>query len=338
MRSKEDKIMRKKLFGVVLFSALFVGLAIRMGFSAEAMKVGYPAPAGAFLPIWMANDGGFFKKHGASVEIAPSGSSSRAIASMLAGHLDILAGGGTGGILTQLKGYKDLALFGNVINTFVFSVYTHPSITHVSQLRGKKMGVTQFGGTLDFAARYYLKMSGLEPGKDVAFIQIGSMPDIVVALATGAIDAGTIGVPTNLLAKKQGLRELADLSQMGVRYALSALLAKRTFLEKNHLQMVGFMKAMVEATHYLKTHPKEGMEVMRKYTKIDDAEILKPAYDLHIKLFPRVPELAPEDLKLMLEEVATTHPEAKQANPADFIDDRIVKEVIKSGFVDQLYR
>ena len=330
--------MKKKLFVALLFSTLSVLVAYEVSFAAEAMRVGYPAPAGAFLPLWMANDGGLFKKHGANVELGPSGSSSRAIASMLAGHLDILAGGGTGGVITQLKGYKDMAFFGNVVNTFIFSVYTQPSITDVSQLRGKKMGVTQFGGTLDFAARHYLKTSGLEPGKDVAFIQIGSMPDIVVALSTGAIDAGTIGVPQNLVAKKQGLRELADLSQMGARYALSALVAKRSFLDKNRAQVLGFMKALTEAIHYLRNHPKEGMEIMRKYTKIDDPEILKPAYDLHIKLFPRAPELAPEDLKLVLEEVAVTHPEAKGANPADFIDDRIVKEVIKSGFVDQLYR
>ena len=257
---------------------------------------------------------------------------------MFAGHLDILAGGGTGGVTTQLQGYKDLAFFGNVINTFVFSVYTHPSITQISQLRGKKMGVTQFGGTLDFAARYYLKKSGLEPGRDVAFIQIGRMPDIVTALVAGSVEAGTLGVPQTLLAKKQGLRELADLSEIGARYALSALLAKRSFLEKNRLQMVGFTKALAEAIQHLKTRPKEGMEIMSRYTKITDPEILNPAYDLHIKLFPRVPEILPEDLKLVLEEVAATHPEAKKANPADFIDDRIIQEVIKSGFVDQLYK
>jgi len=41
---------------------------------------------------------------------------------------------------------------------------------------------------------------------------------------------------------------------------------------------------------------------------------------------------------LVLEELALTNPKAKEATPADFIDDRIVKEVIKSGFADQLYR
>lgn len=332
--------MKIRKRSIVLFlCALTLALGGLSAHGAEqVIRVGYPAPAGAFLPLWMANDGGLFKKRGISVEVISTPSSPQAIASMFAGQLDILAGGGTGGVTTQLKGYKDMAFFGNIINTFVFSVYTHPSITQVSQLRGKKMGVTQFGGTLDFAARYYVKKSGLEPGRDVAFIQIGRMPDIVTALAAGSVEAGTIGVPQTLLAKKQGLRELADLSEIGARYALAGLVAKRSFLEKHRPQMIGFTKALVEAIHQLRTRPKEGMEIMSRYTKITEPEILKPAYDLHIKLFPRAPEISPEDLKLVLEEVAATHPEARQTNPADLIDDRIMQEVIKSGFVDQLYR
>jgi ABC-type nitrate/sulfonate/bicarbonate transport system substrate-binding protein len=145
-------------------------------------------------------------------------------------------------------------------------------------------------------------------------------------------------VPQNLQAKKLGLRELADLSDMGARYALAAFLAKRSFLSANHEMMVRYMKALVESIHYLKTRPKEGMEIFKRYTRVDAPDILKPAYDIHIKLFPRVPEIFPEDLRLVLEEVALTNPKAASANPASFIDDRAAKEVVKSGFVEQLYR
>lgn len=164
------------------------------------------------------------------------------------------------------------------------------------------------------------------------------MPDIAVAVVSGAIESGVIGIPQNLQARKLGLRELADLSDMGARYALAAFLAKRSFLSGNHDTMVRFMKSLVESIHYVKTRPKEGMEILRKYTRVDAADVLKPAYDLHIKLFPRVPEIFPEDLKLVLEEVALTNPKAAGANPAGFIDDRAAKEAVKSGFADQLYR
>lgn len=320
-----------------------VGICILLGArglngAERPLRVAYPAPAGAFLPLWAAQDAGIFKKHGLPVELVAVGSSTRGIASMVSGDIDVLAGGGSSGITAQLQGYTDMALFGNVIQTFLFSVMVQPSIANVNQLRGKKMGVTRFGGTLDFAARYYLKRNGLDPAKDVSFVQIGAMPDIALAVVTGAIESGVIGIPQNLQAKKLGLRELADLSESGARYALAAFLAKRSFLSEKHETMVRFMKTLVEAIHYLKTRPKEGMEIFRRYTRVDAPDVLKPAYDLHIKLFPRVPEIFPEDLKLVLEEVALTNPKAAAANPASFIDDRAAKEVVKSGFAEQLYR
>jgi NitT/TauT family transport system substrate-binding protein len=331
--------MPKKLQITTLVFSILVALGGAAANSADRpLRVAYPAPAGAFLPLWTAEDAGIFKKHGLPVELIAVGSSTRGVAAMVSGDIDILAGGGSSGISAQLQGYTDMALFGNVIQTFLFSVMVQPAITNVAQLRGKKMGVTRFGGTLDFAARYYLKRAGLEPGKDVSFVQIGAMPDIAVAVVSGAIESGVIGIPQNLQAKKLGLRELADLSDTGARYALAAFLAKRSFLSEKQETMVRFMKTLVESIHYLKTRPKEGMEILKRYTRVDAPEVLKPAYDIHIKLFPRVPEIFPEDLKLVLEEVALTNPKAAGANPASFIDDRAAKEVVKSGFADQLYR
>jgi ABC-type nitrate/sulfonate/bicarbonate transport system substrate-binding protein len=327
--------IRIAILPIVIISML---LNVESKAAERPLRVGYPAPAGAFLPLWAGQEAGIFKKHGLSVELIAIGSSTRGVAAIVAGYLDILSGGGSSGVTSQLQGYTDMALFANIIQTFLFSVMTQPSITDVSQLRGKRMGVTRFGGTLDFAARYYLKRYGMEAGKDVSFLQIGAMPDIAVAIASGAIESGVVGIPQNFLAKKQGLRELADLSEIDARYALAGFLAKRSFLSENHDSMVRFMKTLVEATYYVKTHPKEGMEILKRYTRIDAPDIIKPTYDLHVKLFPRVPEIFPEDLKLVLEEVALTNPKAKGANPAGFIDGRAAKEVIASGFVEQLYR
>src|SRR5262245_12550399 len=193
--------IRIAIFATVVISML---LHVESKAAERPLRVAYPAPAGGFLPLWAAQDAGIFKKHGLVVELITVGSSTRGIAAMISGYLDILAGGGNSGITSQLQGLTDLALFGNVIQTFLFSVMTQPSITDVSQLRGKRIGVTRFGGTLDFAARYYLKRHGIEAGKDISFLQIGAMPDIAVAVASGAIESGVVGIPQNFLAKKQG--------------------------------------------------------------------------------------------------------------------------------------
>jgi len=150
----------------ILVAILCVGalLCPTVSLAAErALRVAYPAPAGAFLPLWAAQDAGLFKKHGLPVELIAVGSSTRGIAAIVSGDIDILAGGGSSGVTSQLQGYTDMALFANVLQSFLFSVMVQPAITDVAQLRGKRMGVTRFGGTLDFVARQYIKRHGMEP-------------------------------------------------------------------------------------------------------------------------------------------------------------------------------
>ena len=84
---------------------------------------------------------------------------------MLANQIDVLAGGGTGSVVAQLQGYSDVAIFGTNVHTWVFSIYAVPSVKDIAQLRGKKMAVTRFGGTMDFATRHFLKGQGWSRGR-----------------------------------------------------------------------------------------------------------------------------------------------------------------------------
>jgi ABC-type nitrate/sulfonate/bicarbonate transport system substrate-binding protein len=221
----------------------------------------------------------------------------------------------------------------------VFSVYSAASINNIAQLRGKKLGVTRFGGTLDFAARYFLKSQGLEAGKDVVLIQIGTSADILTALANGVVESGMMSVPYLFIARRLGLRELVDLSQSGIRYAQAALVAKRSFLRDKRDVMQRFIKSQIEATHFLKTRPADGMKILGRYTRTDDGDILKQAYHYHVdRLLSPVPEIRPDDVRLLLEEAALTNPKARGANPQDFIDEAPVRDVVRSGFVEQLYK
>ena len=147
-------------------------------------------------------------------------------------------------------------------------------------------------------------------------IQIGSQDDILRALLAKNLDAAVLGYPAVYIAKKSGLRELADLTQSGCRYQLTAFVAKRSFLAEKQSLMARFFRALAESIHFLRMRPKEGMAITKRYARIDDPEILAAAYDLHVKLYPRLPEIQAEDLKLVLEEIALTNPKARDADPA----------------------
>src|SRR5688572_27323990 len=93
----------------VIVAIIFTWIGITAGGASGAaapssLRIAYPAPTASFLPLWTAQDAGFFKKHDLAVEVIQVGSSTRGMAALLAGQIDILAGGGTGGLVAQLQG------------------------------------------------------------------------------------------------------------------------------------------------------------------------------------------------------------------------------------------
>jgi NitT/TauT family transport system substrate-binding protein len=304
----------------------------------KSLRVSYPAPVTVYLPLWVASDAGFFRKNGLDVELVHVGSSPISMAAFLAGEIDILGGGGSAGPNAYLRGQRDLVFFAAMNNKFVFSIYGHPSISALAAVRGKRIGVTRFGGTMDFATRHFLRLKGFDPGRDVTMIQVGRVQDILSGLMAGSIDVGTMAFPYDITAKDNGFRELADLTQSGARYASSSILARRQFLMQNKSSMEGFFRSLVEAIHMIKTRRDDGIKILARYTRLSDMKVLGQTYDFHNRvIWPRVPEIQPDDLKLVLEELAESNPKAREIEPAELIYGAIAKDVIASGFVERLY-
>ena len=304
----------------------------------KTLRVSYPAPVTVYLPLWIAKDVGLFSKHGVDVELVHVGSSPIAMSAFFAGEIDVLGGGGAVGSNAYLRGQRDLLFYAALNNKFVFSIYVNPAIANLSALRGKRVGVTRFGGTMDFATRHFLRISGFDPGRDMSILQVGRVQDILSALSAGSLDAGTMAFPYDIKARESGFRELADLSQSGARYASSSFLARRQFLVQNKSRVEAFVRAIIEAFHFIRTKRDEGIKILARYTRLADMKVLGQTYDFHSRaIWPRVPEIQPEDLKLVLEELAENNPKAREIDPAELIYGAAVKDVVASGFVDRLY-
>jgi NitT/TauT family transport system substrate-binding protein len=331
---------RARIALLILLLGIVHGSAPAGGAAPPApLRVSYPAPTASQLPLWVAKERKLFDKHGAAVELVYVGSSSIAIAALFSGNLDVVAGGGVGGIASYLQGYRDVALFASLNNRLNFFVYAHPLITEPAGLRGKKLGVSRFGGVGDFAARFFLKRSGLDPRKDVAMLQLGSQQELLPALMRGAVDASNLAVPQNYAARKLGYRELVDMTQSGARYASNAFLAKRSFLAENRARIETFLRAVIESIHFIKTRRPESLAILGRYTRMNDAEALDQTYDEYVqKVWPQVPGIEGEDLRAVFEQMGETNPKALEVNPAELIYGAPIDNVVKSGFVKELYK
>jgi ABC-type nitrate/sulfonate/bicarbonate transport system substrate-binding protein len=214
---------------------------------------------------------------------------------------------------------------------------TRPEIKTAEQLKGGSAAIALFGGLGDFMTRIALKRLGLTAVKDVAFLQIGGLPERLSALETGKVQAAMLPQPDNFVAEKRGFYNL-----MSVRlpYQSTGAATTRTFIRESPDSVRRYVRSQIEAVHRMKTDREAAIKVLAKYHALQDKEILERTYDdistddrLPPKQYPTL-----EGLKNILEPLAETEPKAKSAKPEDFVDVRFIKELDESGFIDELYK
>ena len=95
--------------------------------------------------------------------------------------------------------------------------------------------------------------------------------------------------------------------------------------------------ALIEATHFLKTRKEETKKYIAKYTRQNNPQYLEASYMANVKLHERVPLVTREGTEVQIKEALSRKP-GGTLRVEDMVDDRIVRELEKSGFIDKVYR
>jgi len=234
--------MRLKEWVVVLL-AICSGLATRFPALAQTSRtIAYSAISGNYTAVWMAAETGAFKEVGLEADILYISGGRVLTQALLAADVHIGFANGGSAIQATQSG-ADLLIIGIAVDRFIFSLLSKPDMRNVADLKGKKLGVINLGGATDTASRIALERNGLVPNKDVAFLQIGGIPQILASLQGGSIDVGILSPPTMWLGQKAGLHELVDITAMNIPYPNPAIVTTKTFARDHAADVFKFMKA-----------------------------------------------------------------------------------------------
>ena len=146
---------------------------------------------GAFSPsnsaIWVAEERGFFKKHGLDVEaIFIGGGAARGINALLAGDIQFASASGGPVISSILKGV-DVVMIAALNNKGVHRLLVRPDIDTPEALKGKRIAITAFGTASHTVLTLLLNHWNLRQ-EDLNVLQIGSSPTMLVSLQKKIVD------------------------------------------------------------------------------------------------------------------------------------------------------
>jgi NitT/TauT family transport system substrate-binding protein len=303
----------------------------------EKMRVLYSA-GGSHNSVWIPHEAGIFRKHGLDVELLFVAGGSTTAQVVQSGQAPIGIFTGSAVVSSGLAG-GDLVAVAGVMNVIPFFVMGRPEIRRVEDLKGKKVGITRFGSASDFALRYTEEKWPVKRGRDFAVIQNGSMPANLLALKSGAADGAMLSTEFAALIRRDGFRELADVASLGLHFPTSAIITTRSFLRRNENAVRKFLRGFVEGIHYAKTHREFSIDILRKYLKNEDRQLLNVLYDLYVlKYVPRVPYPTAEPFKTVLAQIAETDPKAASAKPESFIEPRFIQDLEREGFIQRLWQ
>jgi ABC-type nitrate/sulfonate/bicarbonate transport system substrate-binding protein len=321
----------KILIGIFL---IFFLATANSAIAQQKVRLNWGAISGVMSPIWVAQEEGLFKKHGLDVELIHIASTSKAIQSMVAGEIQFTTADALNSIQVVAAG-ADVVMVCEGVNRFVFSLMARPELKRLTDLKGKKIGITRIGSSTHTAVMFAVNRAGLGPN-DYTLLQLGEVPNILTTLLAGQIDAGALSPPTNSRAKKAGLFELVNLGVDGPEYPSTVIAGTRAYIKANPENTRRMVRALGEGLYLFKTNRQIGAKAIEKYARLKDTEILDDTYNQFRDAFDSVPYVSKAGINLLLAGLGDKDPKIRQLKFEDVADMRLVAELDKEGYFKKL--
>lgn len=327
-----------------------VVISVFMILAAPAMKVhaekhtrvavGYGSISTNYLPLWIAKEAGIFLRNGLDVDMVFFSSSPTAFMALLAGETAIAINPGPDVVNAYLRGADVVFVAGGTV-ALDWWLVSRPEIKGPELLKGGAVGISRFGSSSEFIARFALQKIGLTPGKDVTIIQIGDPLSRQAALDSSKVQATVYTAIHTFTAQKKGFNILADLAALGLPYQNAAVVTTRKLIREKPEMIARFVRSQLEAVHRLKTDRETGIRVLAKYMKgLKDREVLEKAYDRAVAedMLPRKQYPSVEGIRTVLDTLVERDPKIKNVKPEIFVETRFIAELDSRGFIDALYK
>src|ERR1044071_3564047 len=323
--------LRQYLVALSITAALSLPSAV---LALDRLRISYSAVNSTQAFLWVAQDKGFFTKHGLEGELLYINSGSMNIAALVGGSVQI-AGGGPVSIEARLRGVK-LLILGNPLPWLASNLVTNPDIKSIPELAGKFAGISRFGSSTDQGFRYLFRKNGLNVDKDLKMLQMGGDSSRVAALKAGTIQYTFLGAAATDNARALGFRVLATAQQMAIPFPWTSVVVEESWLNKNRELAYRYMKCATESIVTLKRQRADSERIIGKYMKITDPKLMATEFDFVASLMPDYIAPTLDGIKLILENFGKEYPDDPKRDPKEFVDSSIIERLKNERFVEGL--
>lgn len=287
------------------------------------IRIGVAAPTAEQSLAAVAQELGFFKKHGidAKVELIPGGP--QITAGLVGNSLDFGVYSAPGPEVAIVQGAK-LKYVGEWTHRSNLGLVAAPGIDSVKDLEGKTVAVSSPGTTTAIYTDMMLREAGLDPEKSVVRRNVGGQGAALSAFASGQVKAAIFGAPVTYaaLAQVKGSKVLIDYNQHDFAWPYAGIVATEAYTEKNAKTITNVVAALKEAAAAYQDPAQADKikAIISKFTQTADRDAVNRSFEVASKAID--PTLLPlaADHENVLEQLAVTEPAAKKFTASDMFD------------------
>jgi NitT/TauT family transport system substrate-binding protein len=297
--------------------------------AAEATKltISHSQKTVDFLPLWIALDAGYFKKHGLDVTVTylPA---QEGVPALLTGQIQVAGIGGSDAASAQAQGAK-LKLVATLSPVYTFQFWAQPAHASPAGLKGQRVGITSTTGSLYSGTVLALQQLGLKTS-DVSLTPLGGAVNVNASLLAGSIVAGASHPPATYKFKQAGLVDLVDLAKKNIPSVSAGIWFTQSYLDAHKELAQNLVEAIVEAFNREKSDRAYAESEITKHLGVKDKDELDFTYDFYVNevlgpgLMPRTAQI-----EANIQPLEATNPKVKSLDASTMIDQSFVKNAEK---------
>jgi NitT/TauT family transport system substrate-binding protein len=299
------------------------------------MVFGYASMSSVVTTLWVAQEKGFFAKNGIDVQTVFIPGSPTLIASINTGDVQMAYTGGTATLGAAVGGLdmKIIAAFSNFVQT---DLVVRPEIKTAADLKGKRIGVTSIGGTGWMSAMLALEQIGINPERDkVSLAAFGDQRVITQALETNTIQGASLAGIFSRRLQRNGYNFLAEVEKIPL--VGTSIVLKADYLASHQALVRSALRALIEGHGFVlnPANKQAVMDVMTKKLAINDPVAANDGYEDYVRRTDKRAFVVLDGLKNIQRFMKVRNPKIGDIALDHLVDDSIMREFEKSGFLDQ---
>jgi NitT/TauT family transport system substrate-binding protein len=265
--------------------------------AADKVRISVTNPNMSFLPSGVALKKGFFKDEGLEVEIIRM-NVPNIITALVTGDIGytLLFGSVVRG---ALRGMPMRAL-ASLLDGSTHALVARPEYKSGKELKGKTVGIGNFGGTDEVAGRMMLKSFGLDTEKDLKFIALGPDRARLAALKEGLVDVAVIAPPGDALGRQMGFNVLLRAYEV-FSFPFIGIGANLKTIKEKPEEVKKVVKAMVRANRFIRDDKEGAVRILMEWGKVE-RDHAAASYDSTWKVFSPDGNIPQEGLRLVIEQ------------------------------------